>query len=73
MEHLDFLPLWTATGDYFQRLRELDTGSSFRSLDDLPKQVGMSRSDDLTSLGLPPLSSAELVEVLHTLDRRVSW
>ncbi|VDP84936.1 unnamed protein product [Echinostoma caproni] len=73
VEHLDFLPLWTATGDYFQRLREVETGRSFRSLDDLPREVAATASG-------PPLartngsvyvpSGQEVVRIMHAMDRK---
>ncbi|KAF7232435.1 hypothetical protein EG68_07753 [Paragonimus skrjabini miyazakii] len=72
VEHLDFLPLWTATGDYFHRLREVETGRSFRSLDDLPKEVGTIYAGSLktknnTSVNVP--SGAEVVRIMHAMDR----
>lgn len=76
VEHLDFLPLWTATGDYFQRLREVETGRSFRSLDDLPRELaaassgpGLVRSNG--SVYVP--SGQEVVRIMHAMDHKVSF
>ncbi|GAA56348.1 phosphorylase kinase alpha/beta subunit [Clonorchis sinensis] len=71
VEHLDFLPLWTASGDYFQRLREVDSGRSFRSLDDLPKEVSATCSGQLkgrNSGSAYVMSGAEVVRVMHAMD-----
>ncbi|VDP95645.1 unnamed protein product [Trichobilharzia regenti] len=70
VEHLDFLPYWTAKGEYFRRLHQLDAGRSYRSLDNLPKAVGISSK----SLGRSKfhISDEDIFRSIHMMDRGVS-
>nr|CAH8827810.1 unnamed protein product [Trichobilharzia regenti] len=67
VEHLDFLPYWTAKGEYFRRLHQLDAGRSYRSLDNLPKAVGISSK----SLGRSKfhISDEDIFRSIHMMDR----
>ncbi|KAH8852791.1 putative phosphorylase b kinase regulatory subunit beta [Schistosoma japonicum] len=68
VEHLDFLPYWTAKGEYFRRLHQLDTGRSYRSLDILPK------GDNLSSKSLnrsqSHITDEEIIRSMHAIDRK---
>ncbi|CAH8476965.1 unnamed protein product [Heterobilharzia americana] len=67
VEHLDFLPYWTAKGEYFRRLHQLDAGRSYRSLDNLPKAVG-APSKSLSRLKFH-ISDEEIFRSMHAMDR----
>ncbi|CAH8460711.1 unnamed protein product [Schistosoma rodhaini] len=68
VEHLDFLPYWTAKGEYFRRLHQLDTGRSYQSLDNLPKAVNIP-SKSLNRFQ-SHMSDEEIIRSIHAIDRK---
>ncbi|CAL8071194.1 unnamed protein product [Calicophoron daubneyi] len=71
VEHLDYLPLWTATGDYFHRLREVETGRSFQGLEDLPKEVVSGGGGTPVTQGSRSSSASvrsEILRVMYAMD-----
>ncbi|CAI2725090.1 unnamed protein product [Schistosoma spindalis] len=68
VEHLDFLPYWTAKGEYFRRLHQLDTGRSYQSLDNLPKAVNIP-SKSLNRFQ-SHMSDEEIIQSIHAIDRK---
>ncbi|CAH8453704.1 unnamed protein product [Schistosoma margrebowiei] len=69
VEHLDFLPYWTAKGEYFRRLHQLDTGRSYQSLDNLPKAVNIP-SKSLNRFQ-SHMSDEEIIQSIHAIDRKL--
>lgn len=63
------MPYWTAKGEYFRRLHQLDTGRSYQSLDNLPKAVNIP-SKSLNRFQ-SHMSDEEIIQSIHAIDRKV--
>ncbi|VEL39486.1 unnamed protein product [Protopolystoma xenopodis] len=70
MDHLDFLPNWIGWSEGFRRFQQLDTGRSFRSLQDLSKvmsETECSRQQAVSEVG------DKAVALMHAMDRAVCY